>query len=138
MAAQGPSAAPSWSDAGRGTMFRRGFTKRCARCGSGHLFNGYLRMVPDCPRCGLHFEREQGYWAGALAINIMATGGLFAIVFVALLIATIPNVPVGPLLAILVPIVVLGPIVYYPFSKTVWVAIDLAFLQRLDRNEGRG
>ena len=46
--------------------------------------------------------------------------------FVALLIATIPNVPVAPLLAILVPIVVLGPIVYYPFSKTVWVAVDRA------------
>jgi uncharacterized protein (DUF983 family) len=137
MAAQGSSDAPSWSDAGRGTMFWRGFTKHCARCGAGHLFTGYLRMVPDCPRCGLHFEREQGYWAGALAINIMATGGLFAIVFVALLIATIPNVPVGPLLAILVPIVVLGPIVYYPFSKTVWVAVDHAFLQRLDRNEPR-
>jgi len=92
-------------------------------------------MKQDCPRCGLHFEREQGYWAGALAINIIATGGLFSVVFVALLIATIPHIPVAPLLAILVPIAVLGPIVYYPFSKTVWVAIDRAFLQRLDPNE---
>ena len=47
-----------------------GFTKRCARCGSGHLFKRWFTMVDDCPRCGLHFEREQGYWAGALAINI--------------------------------------------------------------------
>ena len=108
---------------------------RCARCGSGHLFKGYLKMKPDCPRCGLHFEREQGYWAGALAINIVATGGLFTLVFVALLIATIPKVPVAPLLLVLVPIAVLGPIVYYPFSKTVWVAVDRAFLQRLDPNE---
>ena len=110
-------------------------SKRCARCGSRHLFKRWFTMVDDCPRCGLHFEREQGYWAGALAINIMATGGLFAIVFVALLVATIPNVPVGPLLAILVPIAVLGPIVYYPFSKTIWVAVDRALLQHLDRNE---
>ncbi len=116
-------------------MFWRGFTRRCARCGSGHLFNGYFHMVADCPRCGLHFEREQGYWAGALAINIIATGGLFAIVFVALLVVTIPDVPVAPLLAVLVPIAVLGPIVYYPFSKTVWVAVDRAFLQRMDPNE---
>ena len=108
---------------------------RCARCGSGHLFKGYLTMKVDCPRCGLHFEREQGYWAGALAINIVATGGLFTLVFVALLIATIPKVPVAPLLIVLVPIAVLGPIVYYPFSKTIWVAVDRAFLQRLDPNE---
>jgi hypothetical protein len=46
-------------------------------------------------------------------------------------------VPIAPLLAILVPIAVLGPIVFYPFSKTVWVAVDHAFLQRLDRHEPR-
>lgn len=116
-------------------MMWRGFTLRCARCGSGHLFKHYFTIVDDCPKCGLHFEREAGYWAGALAINIIAVGGLFAILFVALLIATIPHVPVAPLLAILVPVVVIGPIVFYPFSKTIWVAVDRGFLQSMDPNE---
>ena len=88
-------------------------------------------MVADCPRCGLHFEREEGYWAGALAINIIIIGGLFVVAFVIALALTLPDVPVGPLLAILVPVMIIGPIVAYPFSKTLWVAIDLAFLQRL-------
>ena len=92
-------------------------------------------MVEDCPRCGLHFEREHGYFAGALAINIMVVGAVFAVVFVALLVATVPKVPVIPLLIVLVPIAWFGPILYYPFSKTVWVAVDRAFLQKLDRNE---
>ena len=35
--------------------------------------------------------------------------------------------------AVLVPIVVIVPIAYYPFSKTLWMAIDHAFLQRLGR-----
>lgn len=131
MAAEGhPSEAP-----GRGRILWWGITKRCPRCGSGHLFRRYFTIVPDCPRCGLHFERESGYWAGALAINIIVTGGLFAIVFVALLAATIPKIPVVPLLLVLVPIVVIVPIVYYPFSKTVWMAVDRGFLQRLDPNE---
>lgn len=117
---------------GPGRTLWWGFTRRCPRCGAGHLFRRYFTLVPDCPRCGLHFEREQGYFAGALAINMMATGGLFAIVFVIALALTIPDVPVGPLIAIVVPIAVLGPIVYYPFSKTVWMAVDRAFLQRLD------
>lgn len=119
----------------RAKTFWWGFTRRCARCGSGHLFHGYFHMVPDCPRCDLHFEREQGYFSGALAINIIATGGLFAIVFVTLLILTVPDVPVVPVLAIVLPIAAFGPIVYYPFSKTMWVAVDRAFLQRLDPNE---
>ena len=88
-------------------------------------------MVPDCPRCGLHFEREPGYWAGALAINIILVGGLFVVAFAIALALTLPDVPVGPLLAILVPVMIIGPIVAYPFSKTFWVAVDLAFLQRL-------
>lgn len=131
MAAEGHPGAPP----GRGHILWWGVTKRCPRCGSGHLFRRYFTIVPDCPRCGLHFERESGYWAGALAINIMVTGGLFAIVFVALLAATIPKIPVVPLLLVLVPIVVIVPIVYYPFSKTVWMAVDRGFLQRLDPNE---
>src|SRR5689334_16659981 len=119
----------------RGTMLGRGATRRCARCGSGGLFRRWVTMVPDCPRCGLHFEREAGYWAGALAINLIIVGGLFAVVFVTALALTVPDVLVGPLLALIVPIMVIGPIVFYPFSKTMWVAIDRAFLQRLDANE---
>ncbi|MCU1426800.1 MAG: hypothetical protein JWL83_800 [Actinomycetia bacterium] len=118
-------------------MLLRGATRRCPRCGSGHLFRHWVSMVPDCPRCGLHFEREAGYWAGALAVNLILVGGVFAITFVVVLALTIPNIPVVPLLAILVPLMVIGPIFAYPFSKTMWVAIDRAFLQRLDANEAQ-
>jgi uncharacterized protein (DUF983 family) len=115
----------------RATILWRGCTKRCARCGSGHLFRGYFAMVPDCPRCGLHFEREQGYWAGALAINFVSSGGLIVLLLVALLIATLPDVNAALLLGVLVPVAILGPMIWYPYSKTLWVAIDRAFLQRL-------
>ena len=121
----------------RGRMLRRGLTRRCARCGSGKLFTRWFRMVDDCPRCGLHFEREQGYWSGALAINIMLVGGLFAVVFVAILAFTIPDIPIALTLGICIPIAVFGPIVAYPFSKTIWVAVDRAFLQQMDVNEQR-
>jgi len=109
-----------------------GVTRRCARCGSTHLFRRYFTMVDDCPRCGLHFEREQGYWAGALAINIMCVGGLFALSFLVAMVLTVPDVPVPLMLAIFVPMMLIGPIVWYPFSKTIWVAVDRAFLQQLD------
>ena len=112
-----------------------GATRRCARCGGGHLFRRYFTMVDDCPRCGLHFEREQGYWAGALAINIGLAGAVFIVVFAVALALTVPNVPVVPLLAILIPLMVVVPMLGYPFSKTMWVAVDRAFLQHLDKNE---
>lgn len=122
---------------GRATMLLRGLTLRCARCGSRHLFRRWFSMVDDCPRCGLHFEREQGYWVGALAMNIIAVGGLIAIALATSLALTVPDVPVGPILAAVLPIALLGPAVFYPFSKTSWVAVDRAFLQGFDRGAGR-
>ncbi|HEX4493037.1 MAG TPA: DUF983 domain-containing protein [Acidimicrobiia bacterium] len=120
----------------RATVFARGFTRRCPRCGSGKLFRHYLSMVPDCPRCGLHFEREQGYWAGAIAINIICVGVVFVIGFTVAMILTVPDTPIPLMLAIFVPIVALGPILWYPFSKTLWVAVDRAFLHGLDQGAG--
>ena len=116
-------------------MLWRGFTKRCARCGSGHLFKRWFTMVDDCPRCGLHFEREAGYWAGALAINIGLAIVAFVVAFGVGLAVTAPDIPVVPFLAVLIPLMIIVPTVGYPFSKTIWVAVDRALLQHLDRNE---
>lgn len=115
------------------TVFWRGATLRCPRCGSGHLFRRYFTLLADCPRCRLHFEREPGYWAGALAINIGLVFAIFTVAFVVILAFTVPEVPVGPALAVLVPIMVLGPVAFYPLSKTLWMAVDHGFLQRINR-----
>jgi len=111
-----------------------GATRRCPRCGSGNLFRGWFTIADSCPRCGLRFEREEGYWVGAMAINIGATLFVFFAVFAVALALTIPDVPIW-LLAIVVPITVVVPVLFYPFSKTIWMAVDRAVLQRLDPNE---
>jgi uncharacterized protein (DUF983 family) len=118
----------------RTRLLWRGATKRCARCGGSKLFHHWFTMVPDCPRCGLHFEREEGYWVGAVAINTIIIGALFLIVFVVAMILTVPDIPWVQVLMIVIPVVGLGPLVTYPFSKTFWVALDMAFLQRLSFN----
>lgn len=40
--------------------------QRCPRCREGKIFATWLRMHPVCPQCGLKFDREQGYFLGAL------------------------------------------------------------------------
>jgi uncharacterized protein (DUF983 family) len=119
-------------------MLWRGVTKRCARCGSGHLFERWFKMVETCPRCGLKFEREEGYWTGAIAINTVIVGGIFAVVFVVALVLTVPDVPWVEILFIVVPVMILGPLFFYPFSKTIWVAVDRGFLMPLGINLGEG
>jgi uncharacterized protein (DUF983 family) len=119
-------------------MMLRGLTRRCPRCGSGHLFHKWFKMVPDCPRCGLHFEREEGYWTGAIAVNTIIIGAVFTVVFVTAMVLTIPTIPWAPILAAVLPIMAIGPFVAYPFSKTIWVAIDMSFLQPLGISLGGG
>jgi len=115
----------------RGLMLRRGIRLKCARCGERKLFHHWFGMVPDCPNCELHFEREPGYWVGAVAINTTVVGAIFAIVLVVFSAATIPDIPWVTLLLIEIPIMAIGPILFYPVSKTLWVAIDRAFLMHL-------
>ena len=117
-----------------GKLFVRGATRRCPRCGSGHLFRRYFTIVADCPRCGLHFEREPGYWTGrARDQHRVSIFAIFVVAFVVILVFTVPDVPVGPTLAVLVPVMVIGPMLFYPFSKTIWMAVDYGLLHRLDR-----
>ena len=54
--------------AGDGPRLRWGpiLRRRCPRCAEGPVFAGLLRMHESCPRCGLPFFREQGYFLGAM------------------------------------------------------------------------
>lgn len=40
--------------------------ERCPRCLEGRVFAGLVRMARECPSCGLAFEREAGYFLGAM------------------------------------------------------------------------
>lgn len=46
---------------------------RCPRCFGGPVFRGLFRIEERCSRCGFKFEREQGYFVGAIYINYAAT-----------------------------------------------------------------
>jgi uncharacterized protein (DUF983 family) len=42
---------------------------RCPRCRQGRIFRGRLAMHSACPVCGLRFERESGYFTGAMYVS---------------------------------------------------------------------
>ena len=109
----------------KGRMFRRGLTKRCANCGSGRLFAGWFTMKSRCPSCGYRFERQEGLAVGGMGINIIVTEALFGIFLVTSLFLTVPDVPVLPLVLVGLAMNLVIPIVFYPFSKTIWAAIEL-------------
>lgn len=80
----------------------------------------------------MKFEKEQGYWTGAIAINFIITGGLVAIGLAIGLISTAPEIKTIHLMAALFPIAIFVPILAYPFTYTIWMAVDHGFMSRLD------
>jgi len=50
-------------------MLRAILSLRCPRCRQGHLFRGLITMDEACGVCGLVYEREHGYFVGAMAIS---------------------------------------------------------------------
>ncbi|MFV0525428.1 MAG: DUF983 domain-containing protein [Acidimicrobiales bacterium] len=116
---------PEIEQPGVGRMLWRGATRRCPYCGSGHLFRRWVDMVEDCPRCGLHFERIEGHWIGAIGMNTIFSFGILLIATVIGVIIFLPDIPVVPLVLVNVAIAVFVPVLIHPFSRTFWTAVDL-------------
>jgi Protein of unknown function (DUF983) len=117
----------------RGRMLRRGLAKRCPLCGSAGLFTGWFRMKERCPGCGYLFEREEGFFLGAYLINLAIAEGLvvlLAVVPTIVLLARNPDTDVVPILIAGLIGAVVAPMVFYPFSKTIWTAFDLMMRPR--------
>ena len=66
-------------------MLRGILTLRCPRCRRGRLFSGLISMPERCPECGMYYEREHGYFAGAMAISYGLAVTLIAVLFFGLL-----------------------------------------------------
>ena len=106
-------------------MLTRGLFRRCPRCGGGKLFTSWLKMKPNCPRCGMRFEREEGFFLGAFTVNfgvMLLSLALFIAVGIAV---TLPDPPPGKLALGGMVVGLVVPIAFYPMSRTFWSAIDL-------------
>src|SRR3954451_11688543 len=109
-------------------MLRRAVVRHCPRCGSGHLFRRWFLMVPRCPGCNYKFNREEGSSLGAYVINFAFTIGAIAVLilfFIVRLASDKASVSMGRWLAAGLLLAVVVPAVCYPFSWTIWTAIDL-------------
>jgi uncharacterized protein (DUF983 family) len=108
-------------------MIARGLARRCPLCASGGLFRRWVEPRSSCPRCQLKLDRgESDFFLGAYTLNFIVAE-LVLVGFLLLgVVLTWPDVPWQALLWIGAPLVVLMPVLFYPVSRTLWLAIDLA------------
>ncbi len=100
----------------------------CPGCDEKRIWRSFGEMFDTCPKCAYRFEREEGYWVGAMIVAIAIVMLFFVILFVGGMLLTWPDVPWNALLVINLVVIGLSPIVLYPQSKTLWVWIDITFM----------
>jgi uncharacterized protein DUF983 len=85
-------------------------------------------MAERCPQCGMRFERDEGFFLGAYVVNFGVTEGLVLVLLMSYVLVQAnraSGVAVLPVVLATVAAAVLMPLVFYPFSRTIWVAIEL-------------
>lgn len=102
----------------------RAFRLRCPRCGSDGIRASWFKLGERCPRCDLALDRgEADHWLGAFTINWVVGEGLAAVIAIVVLVAFWPRATPGLITGIVLALAM--PVVFYPFSQTIWLAFDL-------------
>jgi len=105
-----------------GRALDRAVRLRCPRCGRSPLFTGWFTMHERCAVCGLVYEREQGYFVGAIYVNYAVTVAI-AVGTVLVLDWTI-GLTLRAQLALGIALVTLVPLVFFRYARSLWLAVD--------------
>jgi uncharacterized protein (DUF983 family) len=117
--------------------YGRALRRACPRCGHSPVFSSFYDLTDRCAGCDLLFEREPGYWIGAMIINTALISFLFLASMGLGMWLFWPDVPWGWLLGGVITLNAVIPVVFYPLSKTLWVALDLSFQEAAGERERR-
>jgi uncharacterized protein (DUF983 family) len=106
-------------------LLRRAVVRRCPVCGHGQLFRHWFAMVPACPGCRFVFRRTPGHWLGSWFLSVLLVQTVL-VVTITLVVASIwPQRPSTLVFVLMAGLAVAVPVAFFPFSRTIWTAIDL-------------
>ena len=109
----------------KGQIFVKGLCLRCPRCGEGQMFAGMFKMRSECGSCHFRFERETGYFVGAMYINYGITifvsfAGYFGLDY-------FTSIPFLPNFVLWGAFCALFPIFFFRYSRSLWLSFDYMF-----------
>jgi len=109
---------------GSGRVLRilgRGLRLRCPRCGRAALYAGWFAMHPRCEACGLRYEREQGYFVGAIYLNYAVTVGVAVGAVLAL--DWVIGLTLAAQLAVGIALAALIPLAFFRYARSLWLSV---------------
>ncbi len=94
---------------------------RCPVCLQGRLFRSMLGMYSECPACGVHYEREHGYFLNSMFIAY-AVGFLVLIPSAILLALNEVSIAFFSIVMV-VETIVIWPLIFR-YSRAIWMHAD--------------
>lgn len=114
------------------TAVGRALLLRCPRCGAGGVLDGWFKLRERCGTCALGLRRapDSDEWFGGYFINLIISQLLMLVVVISYVLATWPAVPWNTVEVLTIAMIFVSSIASYPFSKLVWVAVELVSTKR--------
>jgi uncharacterized protein (DUF983 family) len=106
------------------TLLARSVRRRCPICGGGDIWTSWLSIRERCPTCGYTFAREGGYFLGAYLVNLIVAELITVLALVALFVWS--DLSWLAVEAIIIPMAIGLPLLFFPFARMLWMALDLA------------
>lgn len=100
----------------------RGLRLRCPACGRASIVQSPFRIRKTCPVCSVSFNREEGFFVGAILVNVVATEASILLVYL-VSIASHRDINQS-LLTVLFVLAVAFPLVFYHHSWAIWLSFD--------------
>jgi len=103
-------------------IFFRSINLRCPACGEGRLYRSLFKMNDQCPFCDFVYNREQGYFVGAIYVNVIVTESLIFFTYLASLL--ILPASSGTIFTALFAMAVTIPVLFYRHARSLWLGLD--------------
>ncbi len=84
-----------------------------------------MKMNKNCPSCDLHFEREPGFWYGAMYVSYMLSVAIFVTTWVAMYLIADPS-----LSAYIWGVLIISAITYpinFRYSRLIFLHVFAGF-----------
>ena len=95
---------------------------RCPVCGQTSIVQKPFKVKHHCPSCGALFMREEGFFVGAILINVVTTEIFILLIYLVSLVMLGFNYQL--VLTILFISALLFPIAFYHHSWSIWLGFD--------------
>ncbi len=97
----------------------------CPSCGGANIFRAPFKIRRKCDVCGALFEREEGYFVGALSVNVVVTEFFILLVYLVCLLTV--GFDESLILKLLLPSALVFPLAFYHHSWSFWLNLDHYF-----------